>query len=163
MKALASFALVSVLASSLAAAAPRQLKQPAPRPQGSECGLIDFADDLFGDDATLIDKPLSLDRLSDAELRALPTLIKQQIVIAAMRLLTESAEKFQDENDGVVTAVRLLAEAGSEANYASYRAYGSAFSEVVFYPGDNRYGAIFQFGSRSILALIEDSSVVCAE
>jgi hypothetical protein len=124
---------------------------------GSECGLVDSS----GDEALVdVGRPRSLGRATDAQIHALPTLVKQQLIIAARHLIDEHvAVEFRDS----VEAANCLRE-GSEAGDLSvydFRVNGRRYTQVMTYPGGNPYGVIFLAETRTVVAFTQDSDIVC--
>src|SRR5262249_49627934 len=125
---------------------------------GSQCGLIDSYDEFGAIDAT---KTLSLGKFSEEEVAALPTLSKQQIIIAA-----KEANRFADQDIAITNtseAAKFLRDwsEGGEV-YVKYMTFqGERYTQVVFYPGGNAAGMVFETGSRHAVATISDSDLIC--
>lgn len=122
---------------------------------GSQCGLTDEAGDGW-----VTTKTIDLRDASEERINELPTLTKQQLIIAAKALaVKEEAQKIKSTID----AVEYLREASSGADldviHFSYK--GGKFTQVLHYPGDNPYGMIFEQGTRHIVADNTDGSVNC--
>lgn len=121
---------------------------------GSKCGLFDYSGDFWEQAETI--RTLSFNKKSDEEISSLPTLTKQQLIIAAKVLTEEKNIK------GAAQAVRALRGYSSDGVAVTYyRLKGKNYTEVIAYPGDNPYAVLFITGSRSIVAHIQDSDVVC--
>lgn len=123
---------------------------------GSKCGLTDSKDDAWKET-----KSISLTDASNSRINNLPTLVKQQLIIAA--------KEFADFGEGsnviknTVDAVNYL-RANSDANTLSvvyYNVKRLKVTEVLHYPGDNPNAAIFLTGTRTIIAYNGDDSITC--
>ena len=125
---------------------------------GSECGLTDYYGDVeeLGnwDDAG---NNHELTEASDAEIKALPTILKQQLIIYA---------KLSDKSiKNTIEAVNLLRDGSDMDTLFIFDTYvgGKLFTLIRIYPGDNPYAAIFAKGSRKLVAEDNDGTIVCAE
>lgn len=113
---------------------------------GSECGLIDFADDFQL-------SPVKTQTLSEKS--KLSSLQQQQVLNMAPEMKTMSIHE----------ALAYLVE-GSESGDVYYEAgsfQGKQYQVIRYYPGGNPYGTIYLKGSTEPLAYIQDSDLVCAQ
>lgn len=113
---------------------------------GSQCGLIDFADDFE------LSEDLSLDLTENSKLTPLQ---KKQVL----------ATVDSNEPISVKEALKWLVESseGGDVYYSSGKFEGRAYQVVKYYPGGNPVGAIFKKGSTRPLAFISDSDILCAQ
>jgi len=124
---------------------------------GSECGLTDMTSDDWEFSHTY-----ELSNADANQINALPTLTKQQLIIAAK----DTASRFSKVKiNNTVEAVEFLrhnsdARSLSVENFA-YR--GERFTQVLHFPGDNPYGVIFERGTRHVVAYNSDDSISCKE
>jgi hypothetical protein len=140
------FALIISLVTLSLSAAPRRL--------GSQCGLVDSTE---GEDF-VVTASRSLDNASYAAINKLPTLTKQQLIIAAKDVAKGDIEA--PEINNTFTAVRYLRSfRGLTIVHAN--AGGTMVTEMRSYPGDNAYGPIFLQGTKRIVAFENDGDIVC--
>lgn len=125
---------------------------------GSQCGLIDFADDL-SDHAVKKNIFLNVDSRLDQQVSQLKTTDKQQIIITANWLKAESAEngRFKKTRDALV----YIIDNGGQADLMELKIRRKSYMMVRGFPGDNAMGLIFKKGSLEVLAEIHDSDVLC--
>jgi hypothetical protein len=111
---------------------------------GSNCGLIDSADDFS----------LSNEKSSALTMKSqLTALQKKQVIVAADSMDDLTAKE----------ALSWLIES-SEAGDVSYETgefEGQLYDVVRYYPGGNPYGTVFKKGEVTPLAHIQDSDLVC--
>ncbi len=126
---------------------------------GSKCGLTDGKDDVTWKS---VGQDQALTHATDQELNSLPTLTKQQLIIAA-----KEAAKEREDNAAVfkntVQAVKYLREnSESEDVYVrNYKVKKLVVTEITFWPGGNPYGYIFLSGTTRLIAFNQDDSVAC--
>lgn len=113
---------------------------------GSECGLIDSADDF----------ELQSEKTQNLTARSpLTNLQKKQLIVAA-----------NSDNDLTgVEALHWLIE-GSEAGEVYYKTgkfNGQSYEMVLSYPGGNPGATLFKKGQITPFAFIQDSDLVCLE
>ena len=144
--------MVLISLSSLSAMAAEKL--------GSKCGLTDFKED---GEWKLV-KSVDLGRARDSKIQELPTLTKQQLIIAAKELAKRHAKEGLEINNtlGAVGNLRGNSE-GGDLSVDYYKVKNLKITEVVHYPGGNPYGVFFIQGTRRIQAYDEDSTVYCKE
>lgn len=123
---------------------------------GSQCRLTDdnanhtweeIPNDTFDSD---------LSHATRRQIEKLPTLVKQQLIIA-VRIQAEEVVK------SAYAAVQLLREASSDGDLYVYhlKINGRKYTVVKHYPGDNPYGVIFAYGTTRAVAVMSDSDVIC--
>ena len=122
---------------------------------GSQCGLTDKAGDGW-----VTTKSFDLRQASEERISELPTLTKQQLIIAAKELAGKPASS---EIKSTVDAVNYLRNnsVGEDLVIVHFNYAGEKFTHILHYPGDNPYGVIFEQGTRHIVALNSDDSVSC--
>lgn len=109
-------------------------------------------------------KSLNLSMWSDSKINHLPSLTKEQIIIATKELVSFRDELTEDR--GVKTAVDAIKTLSdlSESNdvvMVYYKVNNRSVTEIRYYPGGNPYGIIFETGSTEILADNEDDTISC--
>lgn len=123
-------------------------------PEAFACGLPGLQDESW----QVVGKRYLLDRASPKEVAALPTLVKQQLIIAAKA-------SFQSEEKPIkntAAAVGLLQK--DDGPYViNYLVNGRIITQVETFPGDNRYGVIFEAGTLHIIAENGDDSIFCVD
>jgi hypothetical protein len=122
---------------------------------GSECGLTDQKDDSWVE----VGKGLNLQKASKAEIRKLPTLIKQQLIIMAKEFAKGSEDNIPIRC--AVEAVGYLNGTDGGPYVFTYLVGGKEYTEVLIYPGDNPFGVIFKQGTTTIVADNGDDSISC--
>lgn len=135
---------VSVFALSLSA---------SPRKLGSECGLVDSTE---GEDF-VVTRTIGLDHATATKVNNLPTLTKQQLIIAAKE--TAKGDVDAPEIYNTWQAVQYLNQRGLTIVHAE--AGERKVTEIRSYPGDNPYGPIFLQGTKKIVAFEQDGDIVC--
>ena len=124
---------------------------------GSQCGLTDSIDDSW-----ITTARRSLTDASDRTISNLPTLTKQQLIIAANE---ESKRRGENEKfQSAVEAVDYLRESSTsnDVTIIHMEVDGRRMVTLVeIYPGENPYGSIFAQGTRRVIAYEKDSSVEC--
>lgn len=103
-------------------------------------------------------KGFDLQDYDDKKVARLPTLTKQQIIIAAKKM---AAEEDVSTITNTESAVKYLLEAGFELSVSHFTVNGKEFTEVKHWPGDNPYGIIFLKDTLHIVAANEDGSIAC--
>lgn len=144
-----------VLTMALPAMARQQFPKKAKPAYGSQCGLTD----LYGDDSWRESgKGIDLRSASPSTIAQLPTIIKQQLIIAAHH-------QGEEQNLNTLGAVEFFREfsEGGDLSISHFRVNGELFTQVLFYPGGNPGGSIFRYGQLRIIADISDSDVVCVK
>lgn len=112
---------------------------------GSECGLIDAADDFTVQGSHWdLDKHSKLTSLQGRQVKATLEDSSQMTSKEALMALIESSES-------------------GDVSYETGLFQGKYYDVVRYYPGGNPYGAIFAKGSDRPIAFIQDSDLVCAE
>ncbi len=121
---------------------------------GAECGLTDAKDDSWKEL-----KSYNLNSASEEELAKLPTLVKQQVIVAAKYFASDDPSvKIYGTND----AVEFLRR--SDGPYIThYLVGGKRFTEVLSFPGDNPVGLVFAYGSLHVVAKNGDNDIMCRE
>lgn len=111
---------------------------------GSECGLIDSADEfeVHGSSLKLSEKS----KLST----------RQGLQIKA------TLEDGANLTDNEALAALIESSEGGDVYYQTGKFESKSYEVVRYYPGGNPYGAIFKQGSTKPLAFIQDSDIVCA-
>ncbi|MEO5971025.1 MAG: hypothetical protein ABIQ95_13940 [Bdellovibrionia bacterium] len=122
---------------------------------GSECGLTDQKDDSWVE----VGKGLNLQKLTKAEIRNLPTLTKQQLIIMAKEFAKGSEDNVPI--NCAIEAVDYLKGTDDGPYISTYLVRGKKYTEVLIYPGDNPIGVIFKQGTVSIVADNGDDSIAC--
>ena len=123
---------------------------------GSQCGLLDSFE---GEQLKAIGKGVQLDLSTPSDkVRKLPTLTKQQLIIAAKYFANENGESIEIKN--TQDAINFLS--GSDGiNVDSFKVNKLRVTEVMYYPGENPYSVVFLLGTTHILAFGQDGTVVC--
>lgn len=122
---------------------------------GSKCGLTDATSEDWEQS-----KSVDLSNANSTEINALPTLTKQQLIIAARYRATRFSET---EIRNTVQAVEYLRH-NSDAHTLSvdHFAYrGERYTQVLHFPGDNPYGVIFKRETAHVVAYNSDDSISC--
>ncbi len=122
---------------------------------GSKCGLTDTTSDNWEHS-----RSVDLSRANEEQINALPTLTKQQLIIAAKY----EAKKFSEgEIHNTVEAVEYLRH-NSDAKTLTVEHFAyreQRFTQVLHFPGDNPYGVIFTQGTLHVVAYNSDDSIDC--
>lgn len=145
--------LALVFAANAAQAASPALPTPAKRQYGAQCGLTDgFDSDSF-------------EEIGDATEIALggtfTDLEKQQIIQAVQSLAGEAGETAALTLDDSIKYLNESSE-GGEAYLQTNVVNGVDYTVLLYYPGGNPVGIVFEKGTLTEIAHIEDSDVVCA-
>ena len=126
---------------------------------GSKCGLTDDKNDSWART-----KSLNISTWSDARISELPTLTKQQIIIAA-KDLTEGPDGLAADIEikNTIDAVKVLRQnsEGGDVYVMYYKVNRLDITEVLHYPGGNPVGIIFKTGSKRIHAENGDDTIIC--
>ena len=126
---------------------------------GYQCGLTDSKDDSWKRT-----KSLNVSRWSEAQIDGLPTLTKQQIIIAAKDLTQGpnglSADIEIRSTIDVVHVLRGNSE-GGDVYVMYYDVRALSVTEVLHYPGGNPVGILFETGSKHIHAENGDDTITC--
>lgn len=153
----ATVAVIGTLATSAQAASYVQSRSKKPARYGSKCGLVDFS----GDNSIVdIGRGLRLNKASQ-----LSALGRAQ-VIATARNYNGDAVAYGEDSVALLGAQQAIdylngGSEGAESYLRDFHIRGEVFTQVIFYPGGNPVGAIFEKGSSEILAEIQDSDIVC--
>ncbi len=125
---------------------------------GSKCGLTNFKEDGKWKLLNRID----LGTAKDSKIQELPTLIKQQIIIAAKKIANKREEEGLDIKNTLdaVNNLRNNSE-GEDLSIDYYKVKELKITEVVHYPGGNPVGVFFIQGTTHIQAYDEDSTIIC--
>lgn len=120
---------------------------------GQYCGLTE---DSSEDWKEVKERSLDFSKMNDAKIAALPSVTKQQLVLAA--------KEIDSKVTTAVEAVALLKDSSeSEDLYYNVFEYdGVTYNEVLIYPGGNASGLIFKDGSLSVHAFNGDGSIECS-
>ncbi len=126
---------------------------------GSQCGLIDFADDLSdlkipGSPETHFDA-----RDGHPDLDDVTQLREKQLIQDAKEYAKEMGE--DDDFSEAGPAVEYLLSNSDSIDIYDIRVKGEDYTIITAYPGDNAMGTIFLKNSSKIVAQIHDSEVVC--
>jgi hypothetical protein len=140
--------LVFLFAGSLSAS-------PVSGKAGSYCGLVDSTTEEAGFIETAV---RSLNQASRATIEKLPTLTKQQIIIAA-KLMSEG-DTDAPEIKNTFDAVEYMRRADGPAIIHA-KAGDTKVTEIRSYPGDNPVGPIFLQGTKRIIAFDNDQDISC--
>lgn len=124
---------------------------------GSKCGLTDSKDDEW----LGVGRSINLTSAKSAFINALPTLTKQQLIIAAKEYIKGGGEEADIQN--TVDAVNYLRQYsdGHSLSVSNYQVINSRVTEVLHYPGDNPNGVIFRTGTRTVVAYNGDDTILC--
>lgn len=125
----------------------------APTKWGSKCGLTDSKDQW-----AQVSKTQHLDRLNATQASALPTLLKQQLIITAKHFVNENSDHLSINS--AYEAIQYL-KISQGPDVSEYQVRGRRYTEIRGYPGDNPYGVIFQMGTLTVVAYNEDDSIRC--
>ncbi len=130
---------------------------------GSECGLTDgYHEGSWVE----VGQNINLTKASPSKIRGLDTLVKQQLIIAA-KLQSSQLHQFDGQEEAKISntqeAVEYLRQSSDSENLSvsDFRVRSKHFTQVLYYPGDNAGGVIFEAGTTHAVAFIADSDVVC--
>lgn len=129
---------------------------------GSQCGLTNTWGGDYDDNGEPVgdqwqfdeSKQISLGELTDEQVRALPGVVKSQIV--------ESMEEVSTVEEAI-QAIKDGASEGGEAYHHQFTFKGVAYDAVEMYPGGNSVGKIFKHNSDQPVAENGDGSISCVE
>ena len=126
---------------------------------GSQCGLTDGKDDVAWKS---IGQDQQLTQATDQELKNLPTLTKQQLIIAAKEVAKEREDHFLVVKNTVQSVKYLRENSEAEDVYVrNYKVKKLLVTEISYWPGGNPYGYIFLSGTTRLIAFNQDDSVAC--
>ena len=126
---------------------------------GSKCGLTNAKDESW-----TRTKSFNISSWSDARITGLPTLTKQQIIIAAKDLTKGPDGLVADiEIKTTIDAVNVLRgnSEGGDVYVMYYKVNRLDVTEVLHYPGGNPVGIIFKTGWKRIHAENGDDTITC--
>jgi hypothetical protein len=128
---------------------------------GSQCGLTDIWGGETNDDGDAVGEQwrfdesaeISIGDLTPAKMRALPAMVKKQIIASFDDVVTieEAVETVKEHSEG------------GEGYYRQFTFEGREYDAVEYYPGGNAYGKIFKRGSDQPLAVEGDGDISCVE
>ncbi len=122
---------------------------------GAQCGLTDVKNDTWKQG-----KSYNLERATRKQIEALPGLIKQQLLVAALESLRSYGDSEQDKIQTVHDAVSYFRRAYGPV-VTHYIVNDHKVTEVLAFPGDNPVGVYFEYGSTLIVAENGDDDIVC--
>ena len=127
----------------------------------ARCDLpVETGDEQFED----VGKALDIRAMNKYQLESLPTIIKQQLIIAAHADDSDDNNiKLVFTNANLLKAVAFLKEASeAEDLYVATVKFGrKQFSYVRYYPGGNEGGFIFTYNTTKLVAEVGDQWIGC--
>ena len=120
---------------------------------GSKCGLVDNTEDYKQV------RTLNLDQPEREKIAVLPTLTKQQLIIAAKATAKDMHEEVEIKNS--YDAALYLERGRGDLSVITATAGKTKVTEIRAYPGDNAYGFLFVRGTNRIVGLNSDDDIVC--
>ena len=126
-----------------------------------QCGLPATTTDEDGFQEINESQSLDISRLNKFQINSLPRLTKQQLIIAAHQQDSNIKLKFDNKNlQLAIDSLREASEAG-DLNISTLYYGRRYFTYVMYYPGGNEGGFIFDKGSAQLLASVGDQDIDC--
>ncbi len=126
-----------------------------------ECGLPSSTTEDDGFQEINESQSLDISRLNKFQINSLPRLVKQQLIIAAHQQDSNIKLKFDNKNlQLAIESLKDASEAG-DLNVSTFYYSRRQFTYVMYYPGGNEGGFIFNKGSADLLASVGDQDINC--
>lgn len=126
-----------------------------------ECGLPATTTEEDGFQEIDESKSLDISRLNKFQINSLPRLLKQQLIISAHHQDSNIKLKFDNQNlQLAIDSLKEASEAG-DLNVSTFYFTRRQFTYVMYYPGGNEGGFIFDKGSTQLLASVGDQDIDC--
>ncbi len=104
---------------------------------------------------------LDISRLNKFQINSLPRSVKQQLIISAHHQDSNIKLKFDNKNlQAAIESLMDASEAG-DLNVSTFYYGRRQFTYVMYYPGGNEGGFIFDKGSSVLLAGVGDQDINC--